>query len=78
MEPAKRLGLCNKGRIELGCDADMTIFNPDTISDGATFTDIDIPSAGIDYVLISGQVAVHDKKIVDGRLGRFINYKEII
>lgn len=77
-EPAKRLGLCNKGRIELGCDADITIFNPDTISDGATFTDIDIPSEGIDYVLVNGQVAVHDKKVVNDRLGRFVSYKEII
>lgn len=34
-----------KGRIEEGCDGDITAFDPETIRDGATFTDIHIRSS---------------------------------
>ena len=66
LEPARRLELSDKGRIEIGCDADITVFNPDTVIDGATFSE---------YVFIGGNMAMDHKKTVDGRLGRFISYK---
>ena len=75
LEPAKRLNLDNKGRIEIGCDADLTIFNPDTIRDGATFSDLHILPEGIEYVFINGEKAVDHKNVVNDRLGRFISYK---
>ncbi|MCI8609421.1 MAG: amidohydrolase family protein [Firmicutes bacterium] len=74
LEPAKRLDLAEKGRIEIGCDADLTIFNPDTIIDRADFTSLNKPE-GIDYVLIGGQVAAKDCEIINGRLGKFIPYQ---
>ncbi len=75
LEPAERLDLAKKGRIEVGCDADLTIFNPETIMDGATFSDLHIQPEGIDYVLIDGKLALKDKVTVNNRLGRFISYK---
>lgn len=75
LEPAKRLELNNKGRIQVGCDADLTIFHPDTIIDGATFSNLNIQPEGIEYVYIAGQLALDHKKTVDGRLGRFISYQ---
>lgn len=75
LEPAKRLNLNHKGRIEIGCDADLTIFNPDTIIDGANWSDLHIQPEGIDYVLISGQTAMDHKNTVNNRLGKFISYK---
>ena len=69
---ADRLELYQKGRIEVGCDADITIFDPDTIKDGATFEDINIKPTGIDYVLVNGKLAMKDNVQVNGRAGRFI------
>ena len=74
LEPAERLGLAKKGRVEVGCDADLTIFNPDTIIDKADFSQL-CPPEGIDYVLIDGKIAAKDADIVNGRLGRFIPYR---
>ena len=77
LEPAKRLGLeSRKGVIAVGADADLTIFNPETVIDGATFGDLETPPQGIDYVIVGGKVAVQDNAFVDERLGRFINFKE--
>jgi len=73
LEPAKRLELEQKGRIALGCDADITIFNPDTIIDKADFMKLCKPE-GIDYVLIGGEIALKDGEHVNDRLGRFISY----
>ena len=75
LEPAKVLGLDNKGIIKVGADADITVFNPDTIIDGATFQDLHIQPEGIDYVFIGGHMATEGKTTVNGRLGRFISYK---
>lgn len=74
LEPAERLDLAKKGRIEEGCDADLTIFNPEMIIDGATFSDLHIQPEGIEYVFINGQLALKDKTTVNNRLGRYISY----
>lgn len=71
--PAERLNLKSKGRIEEGSDADLTVFDPDTIIDGSTFENLNILPEGISYVVIGGKVAVHDNDIVDDRLGKFID-----
>ncbi|MBQ6685230.1 MAG: amidohydrolase family protein, partial [Firmicutes bacterium] len=70
--PAERLTLHKKGRIEVGCDADLTIFNPETVKDGATFENIFIKPTGIDYVVLDGKLAVKDGEIVNARAGKFI------
>lgn len=70
--PARRLELSAKGEIREGFDADITIFNPDTIKDGATFEDLHIPPTGIETVLIGGRTALRQGRIVNDRLGRFI------
>ena len=72
--PAERLSLKAKGRIEAGCDADFVIFDPATISDGATYDNIYIDSEGIDYVIINGKIAIDHKKMVNDRSGSFIPF----
>ena len=74
-EPAERLLLHKKGRIEEGCDADLVIFNPETVHDGATFSDLHIKPVGIEYVYINGEKAVEQNKIVNDRSGQFIPYR---
>ena len=70
--PADRLNLRTKGEIREGFDADMVIFDPDAIIDRATYEQPTLPPNGIDYVLVSGQVAVRGQQMVNGTLGRFI------
>ena len=62
--PARRLGLVNKGRLNVGADADITVFNPETIRDRATFAQPALAPVGIDYVLIGGQIAAKNCEIV--------------
>ncbi|MBK8788387.1 MAG: amidohydrolase family protein [Chitinophagaceae bacterium] len=67
--PAKRLEniapmMRFKGRIQVGADADITIFNPDTIIDKATFEKGLEFSAGIEYVLVNGNFILKNGKTV--------------
>jgi N-acyl-D-aspartate/D-glutamate deacylase len=68
--PARRLetmapAMRNKGRIRTGADADIVIFNPDTVIDRATFEKPDLPSDGIPWVLVRGTVVVDRGRVVD-------------
>ena len=56
--PARRLGLANKGRIAIGADADITVFDPVRVIDRATFDKPAQYSEGIPYVLVNGTVVV--------------------
>jgi hypothetical protein len=77
LDPARRLearvpAMANKGRIRPGADADLTIFNPATVIDRATYEDASIPSAGIPFVIVGGQVVVDGGAITSARPGRGI------
>ena len=77
LEPAKRLEIDHrKGIIKEGADADITIFDPDTIIDGPEFGNIDVPNRGIDYVIVNGKIAVKDNQILTQQAGKFISYFE--
>jgi dihydroorotase len=67
--PAKRLEsiapmMRYKGRIQIGADADITIFNPNTIIDKATFEKGLAFSEGIEYVIVNGVFALKNGKTV--------------
>lgn len=74
VKPAGRLNLPEKGRIEIGADGDLTIFDPETIIDGAAYDNIYIQPEGIDYVILGGRIAVDHKQVVSDRLGKFISF----
>ncbi len=69
--PARRLeaacpAMKNKGRIQRGADADITIFDPKTVTDKATFEKPAQYSEGIPYVLVGGVAVVRDGQFVEG------------
>jgi dihydroorotase len=69
--PAKRLEpvapqMKNKGRIRVGADADITVFDPARVRDTATFEKGLSFSAGIDHVFVNGVAVVRDGKTVAG------------
>jgi dihydroorotase-like cyclic amidohydrolase len=67
--PAKRLeGIAPmmrfKGRIQIGADADITVFDPNTIIDKATFEGGLEFSEGIEYVLVNGTFVLKNGETV--------------
>ena len=69
-QSADRLGLTRKGRLSVGADADITVFDLETIRDCATFAQPALPPEGIEYVFIGGKPALEHGNIVNSRLGR--------
>src|SRR6476469_4438081 len=66
--PAQRLErrvpvMKNKGRIRVGADADLTIFDPQSITDKSTFQDPAQYAEGIRFVLVNGVVIVKDGQL---------------
>jgi N-acyl-D-amino-acid deacylase len=55
--PAHRFGLTDRGRIEPGAWADITIFDHSTVNDRATYEERNSPE-GIQWVLVNGEIAV--------------------
>jgi N-acyl-D-aspartate/D-glutamate deacylase len=55
-----------KGRIQIGADADLTVFDPATITDNATREQGALPSSGILHVIVNGTPVLRDAKIVEG------------
>ena len=73
--PAKRLGLNNKGIIEIGADADILIFDEKIIEDKADypcFGATDTRPEGIEYVFVNGVMTVKGKEVLDANAGKII------
>ena len=67
---ATRVGLADRGILREGMMADITVFDPATIRDVATFEDPNHYSAGVKWVLVNGRPVVADGKITAERPGR--------
>jgi dihydroorotase-like cyclic amidohydrolase len=55
----------NRGRVQEGAVADITIFDPETVTDNSTpkIGENSLPSTGIPYVIVNGTVVVDDSKV---------------
>src|SRR5262245_11087918 len=68
--PARRLEVAapaarRKGRIQVGADADIVVFDPRTITDRATYESPAEPSEGMRYVLVAGTLVVNEGRLAD-------------
>jgi N-acyl-D-aspartate/D-glutamate deacylase len=69
IDPARRLegyvpAMQAKGRLSLGADADIVLFDPESVIDRSTYSNPSLPSDGIQYVLINGIVVVERGELV--------------
>jgi N-acyl-D-glutamate deacylase len=56
--------MAHKGRVQVGADADLTIFDPATVKDNSTQTQGGLPSTGIPYVVVNGTLVVKDSRVL--------------
>ena len=64
--PAQRVNLPNKGRLKVGADADITIFDSAKIEDKATYEKPAQYTEGISYVVVNGVLVVSEGKLKAG------------
>jgi len=70
--PAQRYGFRDRGRIATGFAADITVFDPATVADRATFENPVQISAGIEEVFVNGVHSWSHGQAVAGRGGHFL------
>ena len=68
--PAANVGLKERGLIREGYFADLTIFDPKTVNDRATFEEPNQYPSGINYVIVNGQIEVDNGKRTAALAGR--------
>jgi len=64
------VGLADRGILRAGMMADITVFDPATIHDVATFEDPNRYSIGVKWVFVNGRAVVADGTITTERPGR--------
>jgi N-acyl-D-aspartate/D-glutamate deacylase len=72
--PAQRESLAARGLLKEGFFADITIFDPATISDQATYTEPTRLSQGVKCVFVNGKVAYEDGRLTGAMPGRALRH----
>jgi N-acyl-D-amino-acid deacylase len=77
-QPAQRMRLIDRGVLKKGMWADVVVFDPETISDVATFDDPNRLSKGMDDVLVNGTLVIENGKmtgVLPGKVLRGAGYE---
>ncbi len=67
--PAATIGMTDRGLVAIGMAADITVFDPETVIDRATYESPALPSEGIRFVLVNGALALGDGVATGARRG---------
>lgn len=70
--PASNLGLDDRGRLAEGMAADITVFDPSTITDRSTWEDPHRFSEGVAHVLVNGELAIKAGELTGATEGRWL------
>ncbi len=70
--PAERFSLTDRGKLQEGYYADVVLFNPENISDNATFEDPHQYASGVDYVLVNGVFVLFGGEHTGKTPGKFV------
>ncbi|QQG45294.1 MAG: D-aminoacylase [Candidatus Sungiibacteriota bacterium] len=70
--PAKKMGIKQRGLIKSGNFADIVVFDPKLLKDRASYRNPYRYPAGIEWVIINGEVAVEEGRFMDARAGRVL------
>ena len=73
--PAQRLNWPDRGRLAVGCVADITAFDPHSIHDAATFAAPHAYAVGVRYVLLAGTLALSNGVPTGTRTGKVLRRK---
>jgi N-acyl-D-amino-acid deacylase len=68
-EPARRLGIRDRGSVEVGNFADLVLFDPATVADQATFEQPANAPRGISHVMVNGTLALEEGAVTGHRPG---------
>jgi N-acyl-D-amino-acid deacylase len=71
--PATILNINKRGLIEEGFYADITIFDPNSVIDKATFMDPHQYAVGVNTVIVNGSIVVQDGVHTGARPGRILH-----
>jgi N-acyl-D-aspartate/D-glutamate deacylase len=72
--------MCERGKIQEGAIADITIFNPETVKENSDYPTgkNGLPTTGMPYVLVNGKIVVRDSVVdLEVLAGQPIRYKPI-
>jgi N-acyl-D-amino-acid deacylase len=75
--PSARFGFSGRGAVAAGAYADITVFDPATVIDRATFEKPTTPAAGIEYVFVNGRPVWRDGKPSGERPGRALRRQQM-
>ena len=70
--PARTFSFHDRGIVRPGFVADLVLFDPETVTDKATFTEPHQYTEGFDYVIVNGVAVVAEGELTDQRPGQFI------